>query len=113
LPPETVTLSWTFPYLVEMASPVTVFEDDFADADDDEDEDEDEDDEVDFCVDGVATTVGVVATFAWALKPSVAARPATVETRTTGARFMRSLRVRRQRTRGADARRGRPPRSRQ
>src|SRR5206468_7954965 len=71
-PPLIVTFSWTLPYWVETASLVTVFVDD-----------------ENFGGDAAVVVVTAVAAgaFEWGLNPSVAARPAAVAARTTGARL--------------------------
>src|SRR3954468_9763177 len=79
-PPLIVTFSWTGPYWVCTASPVTLPE-----ALGDEDVRVD-----DVVVGGAAAVVVVAGTGRWAWKPRVAARPAAVAARTMGARGMGS-----------------------
>jgi hypothetical protein len=89
LPPLIVTLSWTLPYCVATASPVTVFaalDDDVAEGD---------------AVGAGAAAVGI-ADAAWrGWNPSVAARPRAVAVRTIGARCMVVVSVRKG-TRGVE-----------
>jgi hypothetical protein len=93
LPLVTVTLSWTLPYWVPIASPVAVLVP-VAEAvvwDDDEDAlrlvEEDVDVEPDVVVDAATAAVAVAPAW-WVVKPSVAARPSAVAPRTMGARVM-------------------------